>query len=438
MNPTELDLLRVWWTVSAMLVLLMQIGFICLEMGCVRESSRPGIALKNLVMLLASSLGFTLLGIHLFFGPDRAHLVGWGVAELPLDSNGWLFFQAGFAAVAATILSGAVAERTTLLSNVVLAFLVGTVVFSIYGHWVWHDQGWLRLAGAHDFAGSGVVHFIGGISALIACKAAGPREGFSEQGTQPVGQRDLRLATVAVVLLWVGWIGFNGGSVLPSHIEDAGGFNIVGGAVLATCCAASGGGLSTIVLAALHRWRWGEGRELRFGEALRQKLLFDPWATLSGTMGGMVAITANCDWLLAAYGDGFLWVATAFGAVGGIASYGAAILVRQRWRLDDPVEAISVHAGAGAAGILLASLKDDTSFTAQFLMLASAFTLTFFIVGPCLLLLNRLGLLRASAVDEQLGLTFEAHEASVITAKMLETRRPSRSARSSADAGGRG
>lgn len=425
MERVDANLLRVWWTVSAMLVLLMQLGFINLEMGCVRKASRTGIAVKNFVMLLVSSITFVMIGVHLMFGPTAAGFVGMGAAVLELDSYGWLFFQTGFASVAATILSGALAGRTTLFSNVVMAFLMTVVIYPVFGHWMWNAEGWLSTKGAIDFAGSGVVHFIGGFTALLAAGIVGPRRGFIRDGkVQDLGPRNLPFATVAVIFLWVGWIGFNGGSVLPGPDPEPFEFARIGRAVLTTSCAASGGGLAAMVIAGLFHWRPGRGRGLSLPRAFRQKLLFDPWATLGGTMGGMVAVTANCDWLYADYGERyFLWAAVLIGAVGGAAALATGFVVRTVLRVDDPVEAVGVHAGAGAAGILLASLSGDGSLRVQCLVLIAAATWVLIVAWPSLLALRRLGLLRASPAEEELGLTFEPYETSVFTAEITSESR---------------
>lgn len=413
--------LRIWWTVSAMLVLLMQLGFISLEMGCVRIQTRPGIALKNFSMLLVSSLTFTMLGVHLMYGGGHwNHLIGTSNAILLGNSYEWFFLQVGFATVAATILSGALAGRTTLFSNMVLAFVMALVIYPVYGHWMWNDQGWLKIMGAHDFAGSGVVHFIGGFTALIAAKFAGPRAGFIEDGkVQDIGAPNYPFVTVAVIFLWVGWIGFNGGSVTLEDVKHD--FSLVGGAVMATCVAASAGGLFALLISAAYRFFTGRAKDLNFSAAFRQRLLFDPWSTLGGTMGGMVAITANCDWIQVY--DNFLWLALAIGVVGGGVSFGCAYLVKYVLKVDDPVDAIAVHAGAGAAGILIAAGATETDFLTQVIVLTAAVSWVTVIAVPVLKILKKFDLLRASIAEEEMGLTFDSYESAIYSPELMKRRR---------------
>src|SRR6266404_2212295 len=155
------------------------------------------------------------------YGPDlRMGLIGWG-HEIDGLGTAWQFYQTGFAAVAATIISGAIAERTTLFINVVIAFVVGAFIYPVVGHWVWAPDGWLQGNGLHfhDLAGSGVVHFLGGTASAAAAWIAGPRLEKFDRATNTVdvnlGERSLSLVSCGVIFLWLGWMGFNGGSVKP-------------------------------------------------------------------------------------------------------------------------------------------------------------------------------------------------------------------------------
>ncbi len=415
------DLLRIWWAVSGMLVILMQLGFVFLEMGSVQDRHRPGIAVKNFMVLLCSFLGYYLIGYHLMYGADLfgvessgegsqsilSGLIGWGWGYPPETPGGmknayeWLLFQAGFAAVAATIISGTLACRTSLFSNVVIALLVSTIVYPVFGHWVWGD-GLFNPGGripAHDYAGSAVVHFLGGFCALVAAWIAGPRKEFP--ATPP--DRSLPFATIGVIFLWIGWIGFNGGSVTEDLLTRYGGYELVGLAILTTCLSACAGGLFSMLIAAWYHFSLGRAKgSSTIGSALRDRLLFDPFATLSGAMGGMVAVTANCDWLI-----GNVQVAISVGVCGGLATFFTAWLVRDILRVDDPVEAIAVHAGGGTMGTMIAGFHHEATFTGQFLALLSCVMLVMVVLCPALLLLRRLNLLRCSPEEEAVGLTFE-------------------------------
>ncbi len=403
-----------------MLVVLMQLGFIYLEMGCVRNRHRPGIAVKNFTILIGSTFAYVAIGFRLMYG-EGSEYIGWSLAtgsQLVPEPYGWIFFQAGFAAVAATILSGALAGRTTLFANVVAALVMAALVYPINGHWVWGKEGWLNANGAHDFAGSGVVHFVGGFAAAIAVSIAGHRRGWVDSGGKTpdahLGCRSLPYASIGVIFLWIGWIGFNGGSVGIEQLNRDG-FSAIGFAVLSTCCAACAGGVSALVASAFVQYRHGAGKHLGFRECLRQKLLFDPFAMLSGTMGGMVAMTANCDWI---YGD-YQW-SFGIGAIGGLATFLTASFVKNGLRLDDPVEAIAVHAGAGAAGILVASISKDYFLGTQVLMLIAAAGVTTFFMLPTCLILRRFGLLRCSPQEERVGLTFEPLPSPILTKALAQ------------------
>lgn len=353
--------LRIWWILCAILVFLMQVGFMLVETGFVRERSMSGIALKTFLMLLASSLAYSVVGYRVMYGADVFHgLIGWGRSSYDLGME-WQFYQTGFAAVAATIISGAIAERTTLTINLIIALIIGGFVYPVVGHWAWATDGWLHSLGFHDLAGSGVVHFLGGIASATAAWIAGPRldkyDPVTKRINDYVGERSLPLVSCGVLFLWLGWMGFNGGSVKNADELHNAGFYII-----ATGCAASAGGFSILLLSPLwdilvkyHDQTIAE--MVRSGrEFLRQGELVRPFDILPATMGGMVAITANSDLLL----PHSLLLAIPIGAGGGIAVFVVSKILQSRHvfkllKVDDPAEAIAVHAGAGAAGILIAA-----------------------------------------------------------------------------------
>lgn len=192
---------------------------------------------------------------------------------------------------------------------------------------------------------------------------------------------------------------------------------------MATCVAASGGGLFALLIAGAFRFFTGRAKDLSFPAAFRQRLLFDPWSALGGTMGGMVAITANCDWLFVDHPADFLWLALAIGAVGGGVTFVISYLVKYIFMVDDPVDAIAVHAGAGAAGILIASGAEGTDFSTQLIVLTAAVTWVTIIAVPVLVILKKFGLLRASRAEEELGLTFDSYESAVYSPDLMKKRR---------------
>ena len=394
-----------WWLFCGILVILMQVGFMLFEGGCVRKINQPGIAIKNTLMLFASILGFTLFGYRLLYGETFA----WGVIgnyfTLGSKDHGlsWQFCQTGYAIITATIMSGAIAGRTQLRANVIAAFVVTAFVYPTVAHWIW-GNGWLATVWqAHDFAGSGTVHFVGGIAAAMGAWVAAPRwhrayKNFRHgnlirlvKTSKPLGPRELSLATFGVVFLTIGWMGFNGGNIQSETglVVDSKGDSLVGVYFLATACAAAGGIFSVTIIDAL-RFRRGPGL-----------FLIDPFASLAGAMGGMVAITAVVDLIPNIY-YGFT-----VGLAGGITTYLASRFVRLFLELDDPVDAIAVHAGGGIAGVLLvAGFSEKYDILGQIVFLASAGLFTGVIMLFLFLILDDFHCLRCSIRDEIDGLTF--------------------------------
>jgi Amt family ammonium transporter len=393
MNPT--DLLQVWWLVAAMLVFMMQVGFLLLETGLIQERHQAGIAVKSMMMLLASSTAYTLIGHHYV----------WKSATPPLNTSEWQFYQTGFAAVAATILSGSMAGRTTLISNVIMAALVGGFFYPLHARLVWGD-GFLSKSPyhVHDFAGSGCVHLLGGLVALVGAVAAGPRrEKRKPKPDAPmhISPRSLPLAACGVLFLWIGWMGFNGGS-----IQSAEQLPSIGRLVISTCLAASAGGLAVCILAGFARL------------VTRESYVFAPYATLSGIMAGMVANSASCDLIAASSSlNGSLVV----GAVGGIVAYVANWVIQQYFRVDDPIEAVAVHAGGGVVGLIFAGLyQSPMSLYPQIVDIGALVTI---VVLPSWIVFKAIDIfgpiregpfrgrwplrLKSTSDEENLGLTFD-------------------------------
>lgn len=387
------DLLQIWWLVAAMLVFMMQVGFLLLETGLIQERHQAGIAVKSMMMLLASSTAYTLFGHHYV----------WGNSASPLNTQEWQFYQTGFAAVAATILSGAMAGRTTLVSNVVMAALVGAVFYPVHASLVW-GNGFLSAAPyrVHDFAGSGCVHVLGGLIALAGAVAAGPRREKRdvEPGTpipMHIPPRSLPLAACGVLFLWIGWMGFNGGS-----IQSADKLYTVGRLIISTCLAASAGGLAVSTTAGIARLLAGES------------FVYAPYATLSGIMAGMVANSASCDLIAASTLNRSLVV----GSVAGIVSYAANWLLQQVFHVDDPIEAVAVHAGGGIVGLIFAGIyQSPMSLTPQLVDIAVLVAITIipsWIIFKIIDVFGRFPIygrrplrLKSTSEEENLGLTFD-------------------------------
>jgi Amt family ammonium transporter len=298
-----MDLDSLWVAFAAALVMLMQAGFLCLEAGFVRERHAEGVALKNLVDWVLSTLIFFAVGFGLMFGESLAGVVGSSLFALhglagidgPIAMNGVFFlFQLGFAGTSATIVSGAIAGRVSVLAYLCSTIAIATLVYPVIGHWAWgnaligSNEPWLASLGFIDFAGSTVVHGSGAWFALVAAHSIGPRRGrFDARGAvRPIPTHSIALATLGVFLLWLGWWGFNGGSTLRFDAR-------VASIIINTNLAGAAGALVAFV----HGWRFQDGRDLS------AKLL-------GGTLGGLVAVTASCH-LVSPLGAVFV------GAVGG-------------------------------------------------------------------------------------------------------------------------
>ena len=313
MERSLIDVL--WVLISASLVFLMQAGFLCLEAGSTRSKNTINVVIKNISDFGISVLCFWLFGYALMFGDTHN---GWlGITRLaPEVGQGetWLvvffLFQAMFCSTAVTIVSGAVAERMRFGIYLAVSLLVSGLIYPVFGHWAWNgldggaSHGWLGQLGFVDFAGSTVVHSIGGWVALAAAILVGPRIGrFSRKRRRPllVGY-DLPLALLGTLLLWFGWFGFNGGSVLALNEQVPG---IISNTVLAGAA-----GLVTPITLSL---------------AQQQKLRVN--AVMNGSLAGLVAITANCHVVTTA-------AAIAIGAIGSLCMMAAEAQL-QRWQIED-------------------------------------------------------------------------------------------------------
>lgn len=278
----ELELADVaWLVVCAALVFVMQAGFLCLESGLTRSKNSTNVALKNVADFGISVVLFWAIGFGLMFGASHNGLLGTTDFFVSFDGDGpslaaFFLFQAMFCETATTIVSGAVAERMRFAGYLVVAVLLSGFVYTLFGHWAWggifngHD-GWLRQRGFVDFAGSTVVHSVGGWVALAAALVIGPRRGrFDADGTpRRFGRQNIPMASLGVLLLWIGWFGFNGGSTFQM-------INHVPAIIVNTTLGGAAGMVSALAVA----W-W-----------LRRRPDVD--AVLNGALAGLVSVTANC------------------------------------------------------------------------------------------------------------------------------------------------
>jgi Amt family ammonium transporter len=400
MNPNASDLDFLWIVFCGFLVLFMQAGFLCLETGLTRRKNSINVAAKNLADFCVTAVIFWGLGFGLMFGASEG---GWyGTDRLFLDASeqgrmlgAFFWFQLMFCGAAVTIMSGATAERMRLVSYLVISLLVAGLIYPVFGHWAWagldaaQDHGWLRAVGFVDFAGSTVVHSVGGWVALAALLIIGPRRGrFAADGTpRAIPASSLPLATLGGLLLLVGLLGFNGGSSLA--LDDR-----IAGILINTILAGAVGALSAGSL----------------GFAVRSRLNVTQF--VNGCLAGLVAITAGCFAVSSA-------VACLIGLVGGMISIGGNELL-DRLKVDDAVGAVPVHLGAGIWGTLAVGLYGDlqilgTGLTrgeqvgVQLLGIVMCAVWSFGVAYVLLRLFNSVAPLRVPADHEDMGLNLAEH-----------------------------
>ena len=329
----------VWIIIASAMVFIMQGGFAMLTAGLCRAKNVVNLMMKNLMDFAIGSLAFFAVGFAIMFGADRAGLfgtTGWFLAgEYDVSQYLLFVFQVMFAATAATIVAGAVAERLKVKAYFLYSIAICAIVYPIYGHWVW-GGGWLSSlpygVGHVDFAGSGVVHAVGGFVGLAAAIVLGPRIGkFDLKGkARAIPGHSMTLAALGVFLLWFGWYGFNAGSTLTAlELRTS---------VIAvnTTMAASAGAVSSLITI----------------YAITRKL--DVGMALNGAIAGLVAITAPCAWVEA-------WAAVVIGIIGGIIVV-LGVLFFDKVRVDDPVGAVSVHGLNGVWGLLAVGLFADGTY----------------------------------------------------------------------------
>ena len=349
-TPDELasSLDTVWMLLAAMLVFFMQPGFALCEAGFTRSKNTANILFKNFVDFVLGSLLFWFLGFGLMFGSNGEGFVGMpNFGDLSFFDNGlpvegFLIFQTVFCATAATIVSGAMAERTKFSMYIVYSFFISLLIYPISGHWTW-GGGWLcngdetsfmmTTFGAtfHDFAGSAIVHSVGGVLAFVGALCLGPRLGkYDKNGkSRAIPGHNLMAAALGVFILWFGWFGFNPGSQLAASGEVNS--TAISHVFLTTNLAAAAGGFATMFVT------W-----IKYGKPSLS-------LTLNGVLAGLVGITAGCD-LVAP------WAAVVIGLVCGTVLVFSIEFIDVKLHVDDPVGASSVHGVCGILGTLMTGL----------------------------------------------------------------------------------
>ena len=320
-----LDLL--WIIICGILVFFMQAGFTLVEVGFTRSKNAGNIVMKNLMDFCIGSLGFWAIGYTVMYGDTIGSIIGAPSLFYSDAANMHnLFFQTVFAATAATIVSGAIAERTKFTTYLILSMIMTVVIYPISGHWVWQGEGWLTNLGFIDFAGSTVVHSVGGWASLVAAFMVGPRIGKYTNGkSNAIQGHNLVLGALGVFILWMGWFGFNGGSQLAISGDNS---IAVAGIIITTNLAAAAAAITALFVS------W-----MIYGKP-------DISMTLNGALAGLVAITAGCA-VVSPMG------AFAIGIIAGALVVVSIEFIDKKLKVDDPVGAVSVHGVCGAVGTLL-------------------------------------------------------------------------------------
>lgn len=321
--------MSVWFLMGAALVFFMQCGFAMVEAGFTRAKNAGNIIMKNLMDFCLGTVAFYLLGFNLLCGEGNAFL-GWGLNPFSnfaeTDWSGFVF-NLVFCATAATIVSGAMAERTKFVTYCIYSFIISLLIYPIEAHWVWGGKAWLTDLGFVDFAGSCVIHMVGGISGLIGAAFLGPRIGkYDENGkSKPILGHNIVIGALGVFILWFGWYGFNGA---------AAGDTVQLAQIFATTTVAPAAASCTAMI-----FTW-----IKNGKP-------DVSMTLNGSLAGLVAITAGC-----ANVD----VVGAFiiGAIAGVLVCLVVYLLEDKIKVDDPVGAVAVHGACGMFGTLAVGLFD--------------------------------------------------------------------------------
>ena len=402
----------VWVAICGALVFFMQPGFQMVESGLTREKNSINVAIKNLTDIGISLFVYWLFGFGIMFGLSKGGLIGTshflpgGIKNLSFDLCNFLFFEAMFCSTSATIVSGAVAERMKYSSYIISTFIISAIIYPVFGHWAWNGiqpsfisgaSGWLYKIGFVDFAGSTVVHSVGGYVGLAGIIILGARKGrfVEDPATGKTKVREIQgcnipMTVAGVFILWFGWLGFNGGSDLAVTER-------VPQILMNTCIGAATGMLSSLFIG----WALSGLPNVSF--------------VINGTLAGLVAITANCHCVTPG-------AAAIIGAVGGVVMLLASKLL-EKLKLDDAVGAIPVHLAAGIWGTLAVGIFGQpellgtnpilgSQLLAQAIGVAVCGVWSFGIAFASLFILNKIKPLRVSSSDEDKGLNIVEHGSS--------------------------
>ena len=396
----------VWIITAAAMVMFMQAGFTALEAGLTRSKNSINVAMKNLTDFIVSVLIFWLVGYGIMFGDSASGW--WGTSLFRLDGVtdakelAIFVFQVTFAGTAVTIVSGAVAERIRFSAYIIIAVIVIAVVYPVSGHWIWSSDGWLAQKGFVDFAGSTVVHSLGGWVGLAGALVLGARAGRFDSDGKPnkIHGQNLVMAVLGVLILWFGWFGFNGGSTLTGDKSIA----LV---IVNTLLCSAAGGISCF-----------------FSSMLFHSGIISIEKMLNGVVGGLVAITAGCAVVEPA---GAIFI----GLIAGVLVFTFEEILLHVWKVDDPVNVIAAHGFAGAWGTLALAFAAPVenlplkNAWAQFMVQFQGVFCVFlwgFIAGLILFsAMKSFGFLRVSKEAEESGLNAHEHGASTGLLETMKT-----------------
>ena len=387
----------IWVLLGAVLVFFMQAGFCMVETGFTRAKNAGNIIMKNTMDFSLGTILFWVIGFGLMFKSGNGFIGGFdflvrGDYSSTIPTEAFLIFQTVFCATAATIVSGAMAERTKFSSYLIYSAVISAIVYPISGHWIW-GGGWLSELGFHDFAGSTAVHMVGGVAALIGAKILGPRIGkYDKNGkSRAIPGHSLTLGALGVFILWFCWFGFNGASTVSATGDS---IELMSKIFVTTNIAAATSTTATMFIT------W-----IRYKKP-------DVSMTLNGALAGLVAITAGCD-AVSPVGACIIGFVAAFVVVFGIE------FVDKKLKIDDPVGAIGVHGFCGAFGTIcvgLFSLEEGLFYGNGFRLLGvqalgvvSVIAWVSILMTITFLAIKKTIGLRVSEEEEKKGLDIEEH-----------------------------
>ncbi len=397
MEGVQFSFDMIWLVLSAALVFFMQAGFAMVETGLTRAKNAGNIIMKNLMDFSAGAIAYFAVGFALMYGASAGTFIGTTNFFLSGADDAmfrdWMF-QVVFAATAATIVSGAMAERTKFAGYLIYSVIISGLIYPISGHWIWNGGGWLAMRGFHDFAGSTVVHSVGAWAAMVGAIILGPRRGKyvkvkGKVSVKAIPGHNIPLAALGVFILWFGWYGFNAGSTLSGTSVD------IAWVATTTTLAAGAGAIAAMATS----WIWFKKP--------------DPSMSLNGALAGLVGITAGTFAVSPAW-------SIVVGMVAGVLVVLSVEFFDKVVHVDDPVGAISVHGICGAWGTLAVGFFGDIERIGSELTRAGQIgiqalgVLSVFgwVVATSLVLFGLLkvtGMLRVRDTDELMGLDITEH-----------------------------